>query len=435
MTEFDCELYLRNRRIMEQRYPSLLSAEDTKALYLAMFSGKHDNKHVSRLLKNSDRMIAREPSLSNAGFYDAVIDVSKVAQAVDFEEWARTQRLPRHIAQEIRSGASSSATYWEWLIGEADNVWRAWMLSLDKYNTSGWRSDLKRLTGDISQRPWEYFVDAEPHAMSRFHQHDPHRYFKWLTRESFGVAWAIKQGFLGRDDFDDNDPGLLRAGVVIVPLEAAERCSSRASMQRHEAVESLPSCGCSSAPRISAQAMQHYGRGQYGPGTSKIVDLRHHDGSISSGRVVEERGRTHDSWVVEWSSGPLSGEATLFGRVQLPGETDLGRLSLRETAESLPKSPGRMGDGAEAFRPNQHVIRLGDMIKQEGALGGYVESVDRVRGTAKIEQDNGVLTTWPLVSLLHDTKANRDLQQKHNDKIDAEVEARLERSLANWKAL
>jgi len=457
-------------------------------------------------------------------------------------------------------------------------------------------------------------------------------------------------------------------------------------VQRQTAVESLPSCSsCGSAPRMSAQAMQHYGRGEHGPGTSKIVDLRHHDGAISSGRVAEERGRTRDSWVVAWSSGPLSGEATLFSRVQLPGETDLGRLSLRETAESLPsrgtcgrtpkerrqaehiaesyedrgldartsknracatvnarrneqmedrgrnsvhhaniadagltaawrglteslptkhargefdprdwsaqniiastmhwephahlyyellavrpdatdseiwssqwrwklvdkpdakthrhlrrlafdvlsnkdwrkdydahgnldvsfrglrrrvaeattmvhsgdvmsdvarailpavndmgpeayaaysgrsltelvellkrtlhelesedakyrlpskteslpspKHAGRKGDG---FNPGEHVIRLGDMIKMEGALGGYVEGINRVAGTAKIEQDNGVLTTWPLVSLMRDTPENRDLQQEYNDKIDAEVNARLELSLAKWKAL
>jgi hypothetical protein len=432
-------------------------------------------------------------------------------------------------------------------------------------------------------------------------------------------------------------------------------------VQRQTAVESLPSCSsCGSAPRMSAQAMQRYGRGEHGPGTSKIVDLRHHDGAISSGRVVEERGRTRDSWVVAWSSGPLSGETTIFSRVQLPGETDLGWLSLRETAESLPsrgtcgrtpkerrqaehiaesyegrgldartaksracatvnarrnerleslpthspntdnwsatniiastmqwqphehlyyellavrpdateselyvawrlaqqyaidrsmdrsgrmqllmrkqafdvlsnrdwrkdydlhgnldasfrglmrrisdaitlvssgdalksearslmlavhdmgpeayaahsgtslpdlverlrnilheveaddyryrlpprteslpspKHAGRKGDG---FKPGEHVIRLGDMIKMEGALGGYVEGINRVAGTAKIEQDNGVLTTWPLVSLMRDTPENRDLQQEYNDKIDAEVNARLELSLAKWKAL
>lgn len=284
-------------------------------------------------------------------------------------------------------------------------------------------------------------------------------------------------------------------------------------VQRQTAVESLPSCSsCGSAPRMSAQAMQRYGRGEHGPGTSKIVDLRHHDGAISSGRVVEERGRTRDSWVVAWSSGPLSGETTIFSRVQLPGETDLGWLSLRETAESLPSrgtcgrtpkerrqaehiaesyegrgldartsksracatvnarrneqmedrgrnsvhhaniadagltaawrglteslpSPKHAGRKGNGFNPGEHVIRLGDMIKMEGALGGYVEGINRVAGTAKIEQDNGVLTTWPLVSLMRDTPENRDLQQEYNDKIDAEVNARLELSLAKWKAL
>lgn len=102
-------------------------------------------------------------------------------------------------------------------------------------------------------------------------------------------------------------------------------------------------------------------------------------------------------------------------------------------AESLPspKHAGHMGDG---FKVGEHVIRIGDMIKMEGQLGGYVENVDRIRGTAKIEQDNGEIKTWPLASLLHDTKANRERQQEHNDQINAEAEQRLERSLANWRA-
>jgi hypothetical protein len=167
---------------------------------------------------------------------------------------------------------------------------------------------------------------------------------------------------------------------------------------------------------------------------------------VASGDVLDDHSREVLLGVVEMGpeayalhrTRPLPDLVAQVREILHEVDADDARYRLpsrREAVESLPKSPGRMGDGAEAFRPNQHVIRLGDMIKQEGALGGYVESVDRVRGTAKIEQDNGVLTTWPLVSLLHDTKANRDLQQKHNDKIDAEVEARLERSLANWKAL
>lgn len=101
--------------------------------------------------------------------------------------------------------------------------------------------------------------------------------------------------------------------------------------------------------------------------------------------------------------------------------------------ESLPspRHAGRMGDG---FKVGEHVIRIGDMIKMEGQLGGYVASVDRIRGTAQIEQDNGETKTWPLASLLHDTKANRERQQEHNDKINAEAEARLELSLADWRA-
>lgn len=104
-----------------------------------------------------------------------------------------------------------------------------------------------------------------------------------------------------------------------------------------------------------------------------------------------------------------------------------------ETMEPLPlpRSVGRMGDG---FKVGEHVIRIGDMIKMEGQLGGYVVGVDRDLGIAKIEQDNGEVKTWPLASLLHDTKANRQRQQDHNDKINAEAESRLELSLADWRA-
>ena len=114
-------------------------------------------------------------------------------------------------------------------------------------------------------------------------------------------------------------------------------------------------------------------------------------------------------------------------------DADDAKYRLPYKTESLPapKHAGRMGDG---FKVGEHVIRIGDMIKMEGQLGGYVESVDRVRGTAKIEQDNGETKTWPLASLLHDTKANRERQQEHNDKINAEAEARLELSLADWRA-
>ena len=101
--------------------------------------------------------------------------------------------------------------------------------------------------------------------------------------------------------------------------------------------------------------------------------------------------------------------------------------------ESLPspRHAGRMGDG---FKVGEHVIRIGDMIKMEGQLGGYVENVDRSKGIARIEQDNGEIKTWPLASLLHDTAANRERQQEHNNQINAEAQARLERSLADWRA-
>ena len=342
MAKPDCERYLRNRIIMQQRYPSLLTAEETKNLYLAMFNGHEDrnNKHVSRLLRKSDRMIAREPDLSNAGFYDAVKDVARVAQAVDFEEWARSQKVPAHIAREIRSGVPSSDVYWEWLIGEADRVWRRWMTSLDSYpgpSKIGWVSDIKNALGDVSQRPWELFVYAEPNAMSRFHQHDPHGYFRWLSSGSHGVEWAIKNGFLVRADFAEHDSGpttetwqAINREAINRALEVTERCHAVMT-------ESLPA----------------------------------------------------------------------------------------------PKHAGRMGDG---FKVGEHVIRIGDMIKMEGQLGGYVENVDRSKGIARVEQDNGETKPWPLASLLHDTKANRERQQEHNDKINAEAEARLELSLADWRA-
>lgn len=104
-----------------------------------------------------------------------------------------------------------------------------------------------------------------------------------------------------------------------------------------------------------------------------------------------------------------------------------------EDVESLPlpKHAGRMGDG---FKVGEHVIRIGDMIKMEGQLGGYVENVDRSKGIARIEQDNGEIKTWPLASLLHDTAANRERQQEHNNQINAEAQARLEQSLADWRA-
>lgn len=104
-----------------------------------------------------------------------------------------------------------------------------------------------------------------------------------------------------------------------------------------------------------------------------------------------------------------------------------------EHMESLPapRTAGRMGDG---FTVGEHVIRIGDMIKMEGQLGGYVVGVDRDLGIAKIEQDNAEIKMWPLASLLHDTKANRQRRQDHNDKINAEAEARLELSLADWRA-
>lgn len=101
--------------------------------------------------------------------------------------------------------------------------------------------------------------------------------------------------------------------------------------------------------------------------------------------------------------------------------------------ESLPspKHAGRMGDG---FKVGEHVIRIGDMIKMEGQLGGYVRSVDRSKGTAVIEQDNDEVKTWPIASLLHDTAANRQRQQDYNDKLAADAEAKLELSLADWRA-
>lgn len=111
----------------------------------------------------------------------------------------------------------------------------------------------------------------------------------------------------------------------------------------------------------------------------------------------------------------------------------LGSLSHRraESIESLPKNVGRKGDG---FRVGEHVIRIGDMIKMEGQLGGYVRSVDRSKGTAVIEQDNDEVKTWPIASLLHDTAANRQRQQDYNDKLAADAEAKLELSLADWRA-
>ena len=107
-------------------------------------------------------------------------------------------------------------------------------------------------------------------------------------------------------------------------------------------------------------------------------------------------------------------------------------MTRSEAVESLPKNVGRKGDG---FRVGEHVIRIGDEIKMEGQLGGYVRSVDRGKGTAVIEQDNDEVKTWPIASLLHDTAANRQHQQDYNDKINADAEAQLERSLANWRAL
>lgn len=114
-------------------------------------------------------------------------------------------------------------------------------------------------------------------------------------------------------------------------------------------------------------------------------------------------------------------------------EADDAKYRLPSKTESLPlpKHAGRMGDG---FTVGEHVIRIGDMIKMEGQLGGYVVGVDRDLGIAKIEQDNAEIKMWPLASLLHDTKANRQRQQDHNDKINAEAEARLELSLADWRA-
>lgn len=111
----------------------------------------------------------------------------------------------------------------------------------------------------------------------------------------------------------------------------------------------------------------------------------------------------------------------------------LGSLSHRraESVESLPKNVGRKGDG---FRAGEHVIRIGDEIKMEGQLGGYVRSVDRSKGTAVIEQDNDEVKTWPIASLLHDTAANRQRQQDYNDKLAADAEAKLELSLADWRA-
>lgn len=111
----------------------------------------------------------------------------------------------------------------------------------------------------------------------------------------------------------------------------------------------------------------------------------------------------------------------------------LGSLSHRraESIESLPKNVGRKGDG---YRVGEHVIRIGDEIKMEGQLGGYVRSVDRSKGTAVIEQDNDEVKTWPIASLLHDTAANRQRQQDYNDKLAADAEAKLELSLADWRA-
>ena len=57
----------------------------------------------------------------------------------------------------------------------------------------------------------------------------------------------------------------------------------------------------------------------------------------------------------------------------------------------LPRSMGRMGDG---FTVGEHVIRIGDMIKMEGQLGGYVVGVDRDLGIARIEQDNECGDGW-----------------------------------------
>lgn len=114
-------------------------------------------------------------------------------------------------------------------------------------------------------------------------------------------------------------------------------------------------------------------------------------------------------------------------------DADDAKYRLPYKTESLPapKHAGRMGDG---FTVGEHVIRIGDMIKMEGQLGGYVENVDRSKGIARIEQDNGEIKTWPLASLLHDTAANRERQQEHNNQINAEAQARLERSLADWRA-
>lgn len=114
-------------------------------------------------------------------------------------------------------------------------------------------------------------------------------------------------------------------------------------------------------------------------------------------------------------------------------DADDAKYRLPHKTESLPspKHAGRMGDG---FKVGEHVIRIGDMMKMEGQLGGYVENVDRSKGIARIEQDNGEIKTWPLASLLHDTKANRERQQEHNDQINAEAQARLELSLADWRA-
>lgn len=114
-------------------------------------------------------------------------------------------------------------------------------------------------------------------------------------------------------------------------------------------------------------------------------------------------------------------------------DADDAKYRLPPRTESLPspKHAGRMGDG---FNVGEHVIRIGDMIKMEGQLGGYVASVDRSKGIARIEQDNGEIKTWPLASLLHDTAANRERQQEHNNQINAEAEARLEQSLADWRA-
>ena len=106
-------------------------------------------------------------------------------------------------------------------------------------------------------------------------------------------------------------------------------------------------------------------------------------------------------------------------------------MTRSEAVESLPKNAGRKGDG---FRVGEHVIRIGDEIKMEGQLGGYVRSVDRSKGTAVIEQDNDEVKTWPIASLLHDTAANRQRQQDYNDKLAADAEAKLELSLADWRA-